>query len=277
MPVAFPIALSGGATVTVSEWRANPQHGAALCLPALGVPASYYTSLAEALAMRGVSAVTSDLRGLGASSVRPRRGVDWGYAQLVDDAAMMAAAVRARGPGPLVLVGHSIGGHVGAILAGACPGAIDGLALVACGTPYWRRFGGGMGLQVLALAWIARASSAALGYYPGERIGFAGREAAQLMGEWSRLARYGRFEVAGLDAERAIAEARLPVLALPVPGDDKAPGTAVQHLVAKFAATAVTMRGLDPARFDPRGRDHIRWVRYPDPVAKAVADWMQTI
>jgi predicted alpha/beta hydrolase len=187
----------------------------------------------------------------------------------------MAAILRAREPGPVVLLGHSIGGHVGALLAGAHPGAIDALALVACGTPYWRCFPGRAGPQVLALAWIARVSSAVAGYYPGERIGFAGREAAQLMSEWSSLARRGRFDVAGLDAERVLAAARVPVLAIRIPGDDKAPAAAVQHLTGKLSACDPVVVAIEPSRLDPRAHDHIRWVRDAAPVADVVARWVR--
>src|SRR5678815_414182 len=50
-----------------------------VCLPALGVAARYYRGFASALAERRIMVVTADFRGNGTSSVRVRRGVDFGY------------------------------------------------------------------------------------------------------------------------------------------------------------------------------------------------------
>jgi predicted alpha/beta hydrolase len=224
-----------------------------------------------------VTVITADLRGLGESSVRPRRGIDFGYARLVDDAARIASAARAGRPGPLVVLGHSLGGHVGALLAGARPGSIDGLMLVACGTPYWRCFPLHAGLGILALAHAARALGTMLGYYPGHRLGFAGVEAAQLMREWGRLARRGRFEVNGLDAEATLADARLPVLVASLAGDRLAPPEAVDHLAGKVAGASIDRVHVTREMVDPRALDHFRWARVADGIAGLLADWLRRL
>ena len=75
------------------------------------------------------------------SPVRARRGVDWGYADLVDgEIAQAIDALRARCPeSPLYALGHSLGGH--ALLlhqARRADQALAGVVLVASGTPWWR-------------------------------------------------------------------------------------------------------------------------------------------
>lgn len=263
-----------GAQVTASLFQPGGARAAIVCLPALGVPAAYYEPLGLALAEGGFAAVTVDLRGNGESSVRPRRGVDFGYAVLVADAAATVRRMRDRFGLPTYVLGHSLGGHVAVMLAGTMPGLVDGLMLVACGTPYWRRFPTTTGLQILALASLAPLTARLLGYFPGRRIGFGGREAAQLMSEWGRLARRGRFAVAGLDAERVCADVRVRALAVSVEGDDMAPPSAVDHLVGKLARAPVRRAHVTGAAADGRLLDHFRWARSPQAVLDLVVPWL---
>jgi predicted alpha/beta hydrolase len=271
---SLPLVAADGAEVIASVFSPGALRAAVVCLPALGVPAAYYEPLAAALADRGVAAVTADLRGNGRSSVRPRRGVDFGYAVLVQDAAGAVRAVRQRFSVPTFLLGHSLGGHVGVMLAGTAPDLLDGLLLVACGTPYWRRFPARTGLQILGLAHLARLTAALLGYFPGRRIGFGGREAAQLITEWSRLARRGQFEVAGLDAERACRDVRVRTLAVSIEGDDMAPGAAVDHLAGKLTGAPVRREHVQQMAAAGRSLDHFRWARSPQVVVDVVVPWL---
>lgn len=254
----------------------EPLGATVVCLPALGVQASYYEPLALALAALGIGVVTADLRGLGLSSVRPRRGVDFGYARLVADAATVVRHVRQHAAGPLYLLGHSLGGHVGGLLAGTTPDDIDGLALVACGTPYWRVFPRNTGAKIRMFAHLARTLSVVLGYYPGHRVGFSGIEAAQLMREWSGLARRGQLRAAGIDAEATWAAVRAPVLAVSIERDWLAPPAAVDALVAKMPGAPVARMHLAGDDVDVRAFDHFRWARYPDAVAALIARWMSS-
>lgn len=269
------VELAGGASVKASLFAPAQARAVIVCLPALGVAAAYYEPLARVLAARGYAAVTADLRGLGESSVRVRRGVDFGYAQLVGDTARIVAAVRARLDAPLLVLGHSLGGHVAALTASAHPQGIEGVVLTACGTPYWRCFPRKTGLQIRLLAHGARLATAALGYFPGRRIGFGGSEAARLMGEWSQLARHGRLRAEGLDAEAAWGALRLPTLAISLAGDWMAPRAAVDHLVGKFAAAPLERLHLGEGEADARALDHFRWVKYPEPVVDALARWWE--
>lgn len=268
------VELAGGARVAATLLHPAEPRALLLCLPALGVAAAYYEPLAAAFGARGIAVASADLRGLGASNLRPRRGVDFGYAELVDDTLRIAAALRRRVDAPLHLFGHSLGGHVAALAAGVHPAGIDGLILCACGTPYWRRFPARTGAQVWLLAHAARAFGATLGYFPGRRIGFGGTEAARLMAEWGGLARKGRLVAAGLDAERAFAAVAVPTLAVSLAGDWMAPRAAVDHLVAKLARASVVRRHLSAETADPRGLDHFRWVRHPQAVIAEVEDWL---
>ncbi|HKE14011.1 MAG TPA: alpha/beta fold hydrolase [Kofleriaceae bacterium] len=249
----------------------------AVCLPAMGVEARYYDPFARALAARGVAALTAELRGNGSSSLRAARRVDFGYRELVElDLTGAVAAARERVPGPPVrLVGHSLGGHLSILFAALRPREVDGIALIAAGSPYFRAHSGRARAYVLLGALALRGLSAALGYLPGRAVGFGGREARRLIAEWARLGWTGRFAFAGAPPDLAdrMAAASLPVLALSFGEDRYAPAAAVDHMAGMLPGAALTRRHTAPGELGD-GVDHFRWVRRPDGVADIVVDWM---
>ena len=140
-----------------------------VCTPAMGVPARFYEPLAQALAERGLAAVTAELRGIGSSSVRVRRGVDFGYHELaLRDFPPWWPRPRRLIPRHLLFVlGHSLGGQVSALCASAHAEKVRGLILVAAGSPFFRNWGFPSNLRVLAGTQLMRGISSILGYYPG--------------------------------------------------------------------------------------------------------------
>jgi len=146
-----------------------------------------------------------------------------GYADLTADVGAVLAALQSRLSGRrVVLLGHSLGGQLGALrLATAEEPSVAGLALVACGIPYYKRFPHA-GLAVLGVTQVIRGTSAALGYWPG--TGFGGRQASGVIRDWAYTARTGRFPIlAGADTDAAIAGMTTPVLAVSISRDRFAP------------------------------------------------------
>ena len=85
-----------------------------IIMPAMGVPASFYEPLATALVDQGLNVVTADLRGHGESSIRPGKGVDYGYGEMVlYDWPCIIDRVEGQFPdAPKVILGHSLGGQL---------------------------------------------------------------------------------------------------------------------------------------------------------------------
>lgn len=256
---------SGGERVEIAWHDAPSARASVIVLPALGVTASYYEPFSAALAERGYSVAAVDHRGNGTSSVRVRRGVDFGYAALVEDTRI---AIRSAKP-PVFVFGHSLGGHVAA-LAAAEGEPFAGLALVASGTPFHARFAPRVALWIrFGVAAIPRIASL-VGYYPGKLLGFGGTEARALMSEWAALARDGRFVLDG--RERDLSGVTLPLLAVSLDHDWMAPPSSVDHLVEQMPRAV-----LERVHVSDDSLDHFRWARHPAPIVEIVDRWIRAL
>lgn len=245
-----------------------------LWLPALGVPAGKYDGFAAALAGQGVACAVHEWRGNGVSSLRARRGVDWGYRELLEQD--LAASVAALDPARAWFFGgHSLGGQLAAMAATQAP-ACRGLILLATGVPraryYPGRQGWGIGFFARALPLLTRAA----GYYPGQTLGFAGREAGQLMRDWAATVRSGRYgQYSGEHAmDTALAKLTLPVLGLRMRQDWLVPEASLAALLAKLGPGKHETDLFDDARLGTTS-DHFRWMRHPQAVADRIAAWLR--
>ncbi len=143
------LTTADGLQLHVREWPANNPRGTVLIVHGLGEHIGRYVHVAAQLNAWGWSAVGYDHRGHGDSE--GARGALHHSDDLLNDLARVIDAVRAKHPGPLVLLGHSMGGLVAArFVAGAsAPGAaawartIDALVLSSpaldAGTTAWQK------------------------------------------------------------------------------------------------------------------------------------------
>lgn len=268
------LSTADGHGFTLRLRRPSRSKGGLLFLPALGVPAAKYDGFAEALAGRGVTVAVPDWRGTASSSLRAGRSTDWGYAQLLDQD--LAAALDALPAGlDWSLGGHSLGGQLAAMLAARGQRPCAALVLVATGVPHWRSYRGSQRWAIAAFAHALPALTRVLGHYPGERLGFAGREAGGLMRDWSRTVRRGRYEgFGGADElESAMAGVDCPALGVHFDHDALVPVSTLHDLFEKLGPGQRRIERFDDARLGARA-DHFRWMREPEAVARVVADWL---
>ncbi|MFF3855026.1 alpha/beta fold hydrolase [Micromonospora sp. NPDC002575] len=241
--------------------------------PAMGVRARYYRPFAARLRAAGLAVVVADLRGTGESTPAPSRACRYGYAELAADVGAVLAALKPRLDGrPTILLGHSLGGQAALLhLALHGVGAVDGLALVAVGVPYWRNYQGPRRFGVLPYSQGIAATARLLGVWPG--WGFGGRQARGVIRDWAHTARAGRFPALdGVDVEAALRTLDVPVFAVSVDDDQYTPHATVDHLCGKLAAATVVRERLTAAQAGAP-LDHFRWVRASAPVAARVAAW----
>lgn len=237
-----------------------------IILPALGVPARFYSKLAEAAANAGFRAVLVEQRGHGESPIRPSRMNNWGFKETVsDDLPAVIEWVRERDQTiPLYLAGHSLGGHYAAMIAGLRPEAADGIILIACASPYIEAFAGRTKLSLRFLHLAIPASAIALGVYPGDRIGFGGREARGVMADWLALSKTNRYGGRGLpkDIDERIADYHGSLFVLKMARDPFAPEAGVRAVVDKFKNARIAEKKLTESDIGDHA-DHFRWAKTP--------------
>jgi predicted alpha/beta hydrolase len=244
--------------------------------PAMGVEASYYGPFIEALSQRGILVAMCDLRGHGTSSLRPRRGLDFGYREIVElDIPAALAVIEERTAGvPLYLGGHSLGGQLVMLHVAAKRPDIAGMALVACAIPYYRNWRGRSRTWIRLAKVVFPVAGFILGYVPGDRLGFGGTEARTLMRDWAHNARTARYEPIGseVDYESALRALHVDLLTVNIAGDDMAPPKAVDFMFDKVPHARGVRVEARLSQNKPGA--HVRWARDADDVVRAVAGWI---
>lgn len=236
-----------------------------LFVPALGVEARYYDKLGEALAAFGIRFAALDAPGHGAHSLRAKRGVDFGYAELVADVRAAADVLAQRTGDRVVLGGHSLGGQA-SFMAGTSE-AVAAVCVVACCIPYIDHWEGRVRTQTRLASRVFPVLANAFGYFPGHLVQFADREGRRLMLEWSQVVRTGRYPEA-LHAE--LDRLDKPVTAIDVRGDIWSPARAVDALSDYLKGTSVARSTLE-GPWEAGQAAHFKWARLPQASAEFLA------
>jgi predicted alpha/beta hydrolase len=251
-----------------------------LWLPALGVPAAKYAGFAAALAADGVAIALHEMRGNASSNLRAGNDCDWGYAELLEDIVASREGLAETEPDiQWTIGGHSIGAQLAALGMAQSPERYAGLAIVGSGQPWWRTFSLPHRPFMLAALLGFRVAARVFGYFPGDRLGFAGREARGVMREWSRSGLRGRYQVERLapDFESLLQRITAPVFAVGFTEDRYVPAQSLTHLLRKMPRAPLTRAAVSASEF-ARGRaGHFDWMRDPLPVVRRLAEWAGAI
>ena len=274
---SWRISSGNGYQVPVSWYPASHSDATVVLMAALGVGATFYQLLAVALQQAGINVALVEQRGHGASALRPSRNTDFGFREALqqDIPAVLEHLRQQTPPARCYLMGHSLGGHYAAITAGRFPDRIDGVIITACGSPWVEAFSGRTRRQLKLLCWLIPLFNLLLGYYPGDRIGFGGREARTLMADWLALAKTNVYHARGMNEnfDAAIGRYRGPVLSIRLADDPFAPEAAMAAVSDKFHAARVDKVVISAAELGDKA-DHFRWVRTPAAVVDQVARWL---
>ncbi len=250
-----------------------------LMLPALGMAARFYRPMAEALASRGVNAVLFEQRGHGESAMRASRRVNYGCREwLEEDIPAALRWIREHiGSDRIVLMGHSLGGHLATCYVALHSDAVSRVILTASGTPWIRAFEGKTRRQLKLVCRMIPLLNAVIGCYPGERLGFGGREARRLMQDWRHLALHNVYHADGMDVdfESGIARYSGAVLGIRYDADTLAPQPAVDSMLDKFRSESVQRIVLTSDELGFRA-DHFKWVRRPAVTVDVIVNWLNS-
>lgn len=250
-----------------------------LCVPAMGVSAKQYIALIKSFAKLGISAACFDLRGNGNSNIRASRSENFGYAELVEQdlpAAISALKNEFGNNYELVLFGHSLGGQVCSLYLSQNPNAARTLILAASCSVHYKSWPlpGRWGLLVFSQ--LAFVIATIVGYFPGRKLGFGGREARSVMKDWAYNARTGNYRLSGSQQSYIPFQTinDLNVMSVNFDDDELAPVSATNQLLAKINARTTYQICLGAADIGRSSAGHFNWLRSPEGVSEEVVKFI---
>lgn len=180
--------------------------------------------LARFLQERGWRTVAFDFRGHGDSGPGAADGATWTYDDLVQrDLPAVVDCARARSDAKVIVVGHSLGGHVA--LASQAMGLLGADAIAMFGSNVWVRSLEPSRGRWLAKRVIARGIEevcARRGYFPTRALGLGSDDeaSAYMLVNACRAVREGRWRSDdGFDYLEALRDLRVPVRSIASDGD----------------------------------------------------------
>lgn len=277
-PEELVIKVKDGAQITASLYKplTDTKDILFLCLPAMGVKASYYRPLAEHILAAGYSLLLCDVRGQGTSNKYAPEDA-FGYTEFLewDLPDYVRAAKRACPDKRIVLLGHSLGGHLSLLYAAAMPQSVEGVALIASGSVYWKAYRFPANVKTWFGTQASVLISSLLGYFPGHKIGFGGKQPKAVMRDWAQQGRSGNYVLPSshINYETALAQYEKPVFALSIDGDKFAPHSSTDHLISKLKNADIHRVLYAPsANLKPK-IDHFRWVKHNQEIIIELTQW----
>ncbi|GLS83551.1 hypothetical protein GCM10007894_15280 [Paraferrimonas haliotis] len=219
-----------------------------------------------------------DWRAHGSFQFKVGRKADFGYHQMVEDVKEIIDVGDQLFAGTRrVLMGHSLGGQVSALLIGRLNNHFDGLVMLASGSIYHKGWSGLDWLGVRFITYAFPVIANLVGYFPGKYVAFAGKEARSVINDWGRCGRTGEFRLVGtdFDYDNGMKTATPPVLAITVEGDVFATPNSSKQLIQKFSSKDVEMVHLASKQENiDKSLDHFNWAKYPQTVLPHIEAWM---
>lgn len=248
-----------------------------ICLPAMGVKAKYYDIFAHQLSEVGFNVITADWRGLGHSSIRASRKIDYGYKEYIQDLATLIDHSNQWFPNSKkIIVGHSLGGQIGSLFTAQHPNLIQGLILIASCSVYYKGWDNFAAFKVRLAGTIFSPISSIYGYFPGHKIGFAGREARTAIKDWSYNARTGNYKPLNSDYEYepALQSLSKTVLSISIEDDYLAPKRSVENLYKKYNSSAdIVHKHVSIEASGIPNLNHFNWAKQPDYMINMITNW----
>ncbi len=270
------LSFQDGAKNSIVSYIAPSAKSVIILLPAMGIRASYYYRFAEQLAQQNISTILMDWRGFGKSSERPSHRTNFGYQQLLEDTILLLQTIKERyKEQKIYLMGHSLGGQIGALSLSTMKEKIDGLILIACGLPYYKHWDGLKQLQLHFANVIFPLAARIFGYFPGHIMGFADKEARGVMRDWCYTLSNGTYRINGKEYDPLLKQLHINTLVLRIEHDWLAPEKAIKGIYEKLHPESVSEKYVLPQEL-PNGKklNHFNWTRYSDLVIEKVLQFV---
>ncbi|KZX58975.1 hypothetical protein A3709_15555 [Halioglobus sp. HI00S01] len=273
--IIHQLRVADGSDIPLLWFPSDGEGQCLLLLPALGIQAKLYRTLASQLSAAGHPVAIMEQRGHGTSSLRPDYRCRYSLDDMLDyDIPAALEWLEQQCPGrPLVMGGHSLGGHLTTIYAACNPRQLAGVVHLACAFPYCDDFPAAQRRLLKFLCAVIPVFKFIPGYYPGDLLGFGSRESTAMMAQWRQWALSGDFNY---DKHTDLATRGAytgPVLALEFERDGFTTEAALMRARMPFQQDRITRIRLGEAeQGDYLG--HTQWARQPDGARLSIVDWL---
>lgn len=258
-PTVSTVCASDGTPVVVHHYAplgdGGPEvRGKVVLAAAMGVAQDFYAPFAQWLAQQGWRVCSFDYRGSGHSRAPEHRHslrklqadlFDWArdYEAVIDHVAALP------GPGPLLLLGHSLGGQLPGLLRNGHK--VHGLLGVAAGSGYWRDNAPALRRKV-PFFWffLVPVFTRLYGYFPGKRLGAVGDLPAGVVRQWRRWCMHPQYS-AGAEGEsvrQTYAQVRFPVVSVAFPDDELLSAKGMATLLGLYSNAPRELVTIAPAQ-----------------------------
>lgn len=252
-----------------------------LILPALGVRSDFYINLAFSMVNYGWNAVTLDWRGSGTSSVQVNRHSRFGFHEILSiDLPKIIREIKKIFPSnPLYIIGHSLGGQLALLYTSLHDQQVDGIILLTCGSNYYKNLKFPQDLIRLINYRLIKMFTSIFGYFPGNRLGFAGKESKNMIIDWLRESLTGKYKIINSphDFEILLKTIDVPVLFMTLAGDKYVTAECACFLAEKLSQAKVSNLELTAADYKLPQFTHFNWKKTPGPIVKTIGTWLESV
>ncbi|MDQ1258708.1 MAG: Alpha/beta fold hydrolase [Pseudomonadota bacterium] len=266
-PTIRTVHASDGTPLVVHHYTPSGGMGAdgpgkVVLAAAMGVPQDFYAPFAQWLAQQGWQVCSFDYRGCGHSRAPEHRHslrrlqanlFDWArdYEAVIDHVAALP------GSGPLLLLGHSLGGQLPGMLRNGHK--VHGLLGVAAGSGYWRDNAPALRRKV-PFFWffLVPVFTRLYGYFPGKRLGAVGDLPAGVVRQWRRWCMHPQYS-AGAEGEpvrQTYAQVRFPVVSVAFPDDELLSAKGMEVLLGLYRNAPRELVTIAPEQVQARRIGH---------------------
>jgi predicted alpha/beta hydrolase len=114
-----------------------------------------------------------------------------------------------------------------------------------------------------------------LRFFPGDKLGFGGRQPLNIILDWTHEALTGRYRVIGTDADydRDLGQLKTPVLMISLQRDTLVPRSSADYLARKLSRAQVTQ--IELRSEGGKAHPHFRWLTRPVPILTQVDQWIR--
>jgi predicted alpha/beta hydrolase len=278
-PEAFTLVAPDGHPLAATRYvlEALAPKGVVVIAGATAVPQRFYRPFAESLAARGYIATTFDYRGIGGSAPKSLVGYEMDY---LDWARLDLTAVIdavARPDVPLLMVGHSYGGHALGLLPSRC--RVDGLYTFGTGAGWHGWMPALERIKVRTLwGFVAPVLTTWNGYLPFKRMGMGEDLPLGVYRQWRRWCRYPRYFFDDPITQphlRGFEQVTTPIVAANATDDAWAMPRSRDAFMKGYTRAPIETRDLVPADYGLGQIGHVGYFRVEaKPLWEHVYEWL---